>query len=102
MADPALCIIGYQVDFERLAEGLFLFNHSCGTTLTVRAGGFRDLYEGPVFSERLTGTAQCPEFCLHRSKLNPCPAKCECAYIREIIQAIKDWPKAGSRGSGYA
>jgi hypothetical protein len=50
----------------------------------------------------LTGTAECPEFCLHRSKLNPCPAKCECAYIREIIQAIKNWPKAGSTGSGYA
>ena len=38
-------------------------------------------------------TTECPEFCLHKSELRPCPAKCECAYVREIIQVIKDWPK---------
>ncbi len=102
MKDPALCIIGYQVNFDLLTEGFFLFNHSCGTTLAVKAGDFRDLYEGPIYTERMTGTPECPEFCLHRSELRPCPSKCECAYVRGIIQAIKDWPKADSTGSGSA
>ena len=97
--DPALCIIGYQVDFEHLKEGLFLFNHSCGTTLAIMAGDFRDLYEGPVFSERLTGSGECPEYCLHQSELRPCPAKCECAYVREIVQIITDRPRRNPTGS---
>jgi hypothetical protein len=93
LEDPDLRIIGYQVNFLQLEKGFFLFNHTCGTSLGLMAGDFRDLYEGPVFSERATGTTECPEFCLHKSELRSCPTKCECAYVREIIQVIKDWPK---------
>lgn len=93
MEDPALNLIGYQVNFDYLEEGFFLFNHHCNTTLAIRAGEFKDLYTGPIFSERLTNTDECPEYCLHKEELRPCPAKCECAYIREIIQIIKSWTK---------
>jgi hypothetical protein len=93
MKDPALRIIGYQVSFVYLEEGIFLFNHRCGTSLGVIAGAFRDLYDGPIFSERLTGTDECPQYCMLKDELRPCPAKCECAYVREIIQIIKNWPK---------
>ena len=93
LEDPDLRIIGYQVNFRELEEGFFLFNHTCGTSLGLMAGDFRGFYQGPVFFERATGTTECPEFCLHKSELRPCPAKCECAYVREIIQVIKDWPK---------
>jgi hypothetical protein len=97
MKDPALRIIGYQVSFVYLEEGIFLFNHRCGTSLGVIAGAFRDLYDGPIFSERLTGTDECPQYCLLRDELRPCPAKCECAYVRETIQIIKDWPKRSQK-----
>jgi len=93
--DPALRIIGYQVHFDHLEEGFFLFNHSCGTSLAIMAGEFKDLYQGPIFADRLTGTDECPKYCLHKSELRPCPAKCECSYVRKIIQIIKDWPKNG-------
>jgi hypothetical protein len=88
--DRELEAIGYQVDFRHLHLGLFYFNHStCRTTLTAPAGAFTDLYDGRVFEERMTGTADCPSYCLHESELSACPAACECAFIREVLQLIR-------------
>jgi hypothetical protein len=56
---------------------------------------FRHLYDGPVYAERATGTADCPEYCLYVAELGACLAKCECAYVREILQIVRQWPKAG-------
>lgn len=89
--DKEIVIVGYQVHFEELMLGLFLFNHGCKTTLSLSADLFIDLYDGPVFSERVIGTEKCPGFCLDQSNLSPCPASCECAYVRETMQIIKNW-----------
>ena len=94
LIDPAIEIIGYQVNFEELTLGLFLFNHSCRGTLSIPAGDFTDLYDGQVFSERATGSEECPGYCLVQNQLLPCQAQCECTYIREIIQFIKNWTKS--------
>ena len=96
LSDPTLHLVGYQVHFEELSAGLFLFNHSCGTTLSVQAKEFQDLYSGPMFAERLTGTEECQGSCLHEDDLRPCPAKCECTYVREVLQVISSWPKSES------
>ena len=92
LRDPALKLIGYQVNFAKLKLGHFLFNHSCKATLGVHANAFWDLYQGTVFMERATGGDQCPEYCLHQDVLDPCQAQCECAFVREILQVIKNWP----------
>ena len=94
LEDPTTDLIGYQVNFEQLDLGFFLFNHlECGTTLGIPADKFKDLYNGPIFSERLTGTKECQEYCLHKDQLDPCPAECECAYVREIMQEVRFWQK---------
>jgi hypothetical protein len=94
LKDPSTDMIGYQVNFDQLNLGLFLFNHlACRTTLAIPAGNFKDLYNGPVYSERLLGTKECQEYCLHEDQLDPCPAKCECAYVREITQVVRFWQK---------
>jgi hypothetical protein len=94
LVDRQLEVAGYQVDFTDLAAGLFLFNHlTCGSTIAVPVEFFRDLYDGPIHSERATGTADCPGHCLYVSELGACPAKCECAYVREILQIVRRWPK---------
>lgn len=106
LEDPELELIGYQVDFEDTELGLFLFNHHrCGTTLAIRSGRFKDLYSGPFFSGCRTGTDECPGHCLRCTELSPCPAKCECAWVREVLQLIRAWPaskqkqrRAGSSG----
>ena len=97
LQDSALDLIGYQVNFDNLNLGLFLFNHlECGTTLGLAAALFRDLYDGPVYGQRHTLTEKCPEYCLRERQLDPCPAECECAYVREIIQLVRRWPKTGN------
>ncbi len=87
--DEHVFLVGYQVNFVAIKEGFFLFNHICGTTFTVGVKDFADLYQGPVFSEKMTGSETCPGHCLHKSNLESCPAECECAYVREILQMIK-------------
>lgn len=89
IADRSLKLIGYEANLDALALGLLLFDHACGTTLAVRAGNFEDLYKGPVFTERKTGSSECPGYCLHRSELRPCPAKCACGWVREVVQILK-------------
>lgn len=57
LEDPDIELVGYQASLRMLSEGLFLFNHLCkGATLALPAGDFSDLYNGPIFKERLTGT----------------------------------------------
>ena len=97
LADPPLELIGYQVSFKNLSLGYFLFNHDCNSTLAIHAGEFEDLYDGPVFSERHTGDASCPGMCLHQSDLRRCPVQCECAYVREVLQIVKNWPKTNKQ-----
>jgi len=93
LADGSVSLIGYQAHFEELKEGLFLFNHSCKGTFALPAGIFVDLYTGPIFRKRATGTDECPGHCLHEDELAPCPAHCECAYVREVCQIVQNWPK---------
>lgn len=93
LSDPGVALVGYQVDFRNLLEGLLLFNHRCKTTLSISVRTFRDLYSGPVFAARAEGTDDCPGYCLHTDVLDRCPAQCECAYVRDILQRIRSWPK---------
>ena len=97
LSDPLLRLVGYQVHFEQLELGLFLFNHAaCGTTLSARARVFLDLGRGPVYSHALTGGEGCPEYCLRKEELRPCDAYCECAFVRDVIQVVLGWPKRRS------
>lgn len=96
LSDPEVVTIGYQVHFESLKEGFFLFNHrrhGCQTTLSVQVAAFYDLYRGPFFQGRKTGTTECLGYCLHREELGACPAACECASVREVLQIVLTWPK---------
>lgn len=94
LEDGNVTLVGYQVNFVNLELGFFLFNHlTCQSTISIPAGLFRDLYNGPVFSECLTGSDQCPGYCRHKDMLGSCRAKCECAYVRKIMQMVRDWPK---------
>lgn len=87
--DDDVLLIGYQSNFKALDRGLFLFNHSCDNTLSIKAVEFVDLYDGPVFEERKTGSENCPGYCLHQNDLRGCPAQCNCAYVREILQLLE-------------
>lgn len=89
VADPQVVLVGYQANFVVPARGLFLFDHACRNTLSVDVWTFADLYEGEVFEESRRGTEECPGYCLHENDLRPCPAHCECAYVREILALLQ-------------
>jgi len=93
--DPEIMLVGYQVNFDALQLGFFLFNHElCCTTLAIPVKHFLNLHSGPIYKERMTGEKECPGYCLYDEELDECPVKCECAYIRNLIQIIRQWPKA--------
>ena len=93
LSDSGIKLVGYQVSFSSLEDGLFLFSHKCKDTLVLDVHAFRDLYDGQIFVQRATGTQECPGYCLRKEEFRRCPARCECAYVREIIQIINSWPK---------
>ncbi len=91
---PDVTLVGYQVNFQRLETGILLFNHGCKGTLALYASDFADLHDGPIFEERAFGSDECGEHCLHEDDFRPCPAQCECAYVRNILVKIREWPKS--------
>ncbi|MFC1766076.1 hypothetical protein ACFL6U_28860, partial [Planctomycetota bacterium] len=74
-----------------LTAGLFVFRHLCGSTIAVKAEAFMDLCEGPFFKENRAQTAGCPEYCLTRNELRPCPNECECASVRELLPILNNY-----------
>jgi hypothetical protein len=101
LADPQVELKGYQAWLPDPVLGLFLFNHNvCGTTLGIPAREFEDLYDGPVYKARKTGTEDCYGYCeSSENSLDPCPAECECAWVREILQIVRNWPKEPAAGA---
>jgi len=93
LSDPAIDVIGYQADFRELTEGLFIFHHTCGATIKIKAQFFIDLYSGPIFQEKLTHREECFGYCFVRVNMEPCANKCECSYVRETLQVIRNWQK---------
>ncbi len=96
LEDPEIETIGYQVDFTALESGLYLFNHTCGTTLAILVDNFSDLHNGPIYLESLNGKPECPGHCLHENELNPCPNQCKNSYVRDLLIKIKNWSKSNS------
>ena len=94
--EPLAELIGYQAHFKELNTGLFFFNHSCGITFSIKVGLFQDLYDGPIYKEKITGFEECSGCCLCEDDLRLCPVKCECAYVREIIQIINTYTKTNN------
>ncbi len=89
LSDTSTAIVAYNPDFENLEHGNFVFKHyTCCSNIELQVVNFKDLYDGPIYKERKTGTENCHEYCLNSSELRPCPEECECAYVREIIQTL--------------
>jgi hypothetical protein len=98
LTDPDLHLEGYQVNFMALGEGLFLFTHrteECGSTIAITADRFTDMHDGPLFEENLNGKDGCDGSCLHTGIIDSCKAKCECAYVRDVLTKVKEWDKKG-------
>ncbi len=95
LSDPDLEVVGYQTFFSNLKLGLFLFNHSCDTTLAIEADVFLDLYKGEYHDTRVpVKDVECPGRCLNKNILSPCSSKCKCAFVSTLLGTLKHWEKA--------
>ena len=94
LTDPEIHLMGYAVNFESIGQGLFLFSHEvCLSTVGVEVASFLDLHEGPVYEQLMTGSDECPRFCLEERNLNPCNAPCRCAFVRDVLTSVAAWKK---------
>ena len=96
LSDPSIMMEGYQVHFEDLKGGLFLFTHrieTCYTTLAIPVLAFTSLSSRPILKKRTKIPEGCRDLCMRQGALDPCPMSCECSWVREIIQKINEWPK---------
>jgi hypothetical protein len=93
ISDAGLKLNGYKADFEKLEYGLFFFTHtvpSCQSTMVIEVSDFLNLYTGPRYTERKTDTEECPGYCKDKEQLSRCEALCECAFVREICNIIRE------------
>ncbi|MBC8207466.1 MAG: hypothetical protein ISR85_06670 [Kiritimatiellales bacterium] len=96
LSDPEVMLAGYQAHFDDLLGGLFLFSHvhdGCYTTLGIPVGQFVSLSKQPILNKRSEPTQGCPGLCVREGALELCPLKCECNWVREVLQTIKKWPR---------
>ena len=103
LSDPDVSLIGYQANLFNLKAGYFLFNHdaaACETSLAVRAKEFLDLHDGPVFDNPHGVVDECPGYCEDHRKLEVCTAKCQCAFVRDVVQKVRRWQKKPGRKGG--
>ncbi|MCP4177252.1 MAG: hypothetical protein GY756_05755 [bacterium] len=94
LSDKNVELKGYQLSFSELKTGLIFFNHevhNCETTFSIKIETFKDLLPEDIFSNKFDKPETCPEYCLRKYDLTPCLEKCECAYVRNVLQIIKNW-----------
>lgn len=92
LSDALIELNGYQASLKSIEKGLFLFTHlavNCFSTMGVPVTEFDDLYIGTRYTEDKSLSAECPRYCDDEKRLERCDVKCECAYVREILHAIK-------------
>lgn len=94
LQDPKVQLQGYMGNFDVLELGILVFTHeTCGSSVSVQSEKFTDLYKGEIMQTRAMGSIECPEYCLHFDDFRKCDTACECAYIRDILQIVKNWEK---------
>lgn len=93
LRDPQLKSAGYQPNLAKPEQGLLLFQHACGNTLSVPLELFLDLGETPFLQRRRCLLGQCPDDCRHPHELNAERTECECAFVRELLKTTRAWPK---------
>jgi hypothetical protein len=80
-------LTGYMPTFDELLTGS-LFVQSPLRNHAGLSGGylFEHLYDGAGLSgQNKAGESECPGYCQNKTDFSPCPVKCNCAFVREIL-----------------
>lgn len=96
LSDPSLELNGYKPDFKELEFGMFLFTHKngrCLSTMALLVESFVDLYSGVKYKGNKSLSDECPRYCIDEKQLNRCDAICERAFVREVLEIVKNHEK---------
>jgi hypothetical protein len=98
-ADPRLHLLGLQAIAGVPDASLLVFEHSCGSSVSVLARRLRYLLpEHPAAGfPSLRGTDQCAGHCLQLGDLEPCSRNCRNARDRALLSLITDFQAARDR-----
>lgn len=91
--DRTVTLNGYKADLKDLEFGLFFFTHTignCGSTMAFEVNDFLSLFSGEQYIENKALSPECPRYCIDEKQLARCDALCECAFVREVSQIIRD------------
>ena len=96
--DPAVRLLGLQSDISNPEINLLVFEHACGSSISILSRRLRHLLPEPepgVPRARLLGADQCRGHCLRLEDLEACDAPCSNARDRELILLVQRMKKGG-------
>lgn len=103
--DPDVRILGFQPALAHPELNLLIFEHRCGSSISVLTRRLRHLL--PPRSEEtprvtLYGSEECENHCRFLDDLEVCEAPCANARDRELILMIRRMKRASSKPKGLA
>lgn len=90
--DPAVRLLGLQAAITKPDVNLLVFEHSCGSSISILCRRLRHLLGEPEADDprpTLRGTEQCRGHCLRLEDLGVCDAPCSNARDRELIALVQ-------------
>jgi hypothetical protein len=91
LEDPALSVVGLQVAEHLPEANLIVFEHSCGSSVSVRASRLRFLLPDPAEGGDLPdlfGGKECQELCRRLEEWTTCDRPCVNARDRRLLQIV--------------
>jgi hypothetical protein len=99
--DPAVRPLGLQSEITRPDINLLVFEHSCGSSISILSRRLRHLLPEPEPGDpraSLRGSDQCRGHCLRLEDLEACDAPCSNARDRKLILLVQGMRKGGMQG----
>ena len=90
--DPDVRLLGLQSEIAKPDVNLLVFEHSCGSSISILSKRLRHLLPEPEPGDpltRLMGTDQCRRHCRHLEDLEACDAPCSNARDRGLIRLMQ-------------
>jgi hypothetical protein len=88
--DPGIRLLGMQVNFSLPESNLFVFEHDCGSSVSVLARRLRSCLQvaEPQGAPNRFGSEQCGGHCTKLEDLEACDRDCANAADRKLIQML--------------
>jgi hypothetical protein len=104
VADPGVRLLGLQAILSRPDANLLVFEHRCGSSVSVLSSRVRHLVPSARGTPHvsLRGTDRCPGHCLSLVDHDLCDEPCANAVDRRMIRIVEDLQRGRDTGRSRA